>query len=81
MTAAEKSRLSTAVSNAAQVIDPSGELEDVSLMAGLVAYAIAHAETFVGFDDDTVAAAIRWNWPDNPGYQEEMIDLVHGRVG
>jgi hypothetical protein len=64
--------LTTVLGEAAAVVDPRGENEDVSLLCGLVAWAIEHPDEYRGWDAQTLSAAFRWTFEVNPEEADEM---------
>jgi hypothetical protein len=45
--------LTTVLGDAAAVVDPKGENEDVSVLCGLVAWAVEHPGEYEGWDAET----------------------------
>ena len=69
--------LTTILGEAAAVVDPSGENEDISVLCGLVAWAVEHPGEYRGWDAKTLAAALRWNFDtDDEGFDEMARRLV-----
>ena len=62
------------MSETAQVVDPQGENDEISLMCGLVGWALRQGDDFKGWDRETIQEAIRWNWEDSPQFADEMIE-------
>ena len=54
--------VATVLGEAAAVVDPKGENEDISVLCGLVAWAVEHPAQYSGWDTETLAAALRWNF-------------------
>lgn len=54
--------LTTVLGEAAAVVDPQGENEDVSVLCGLVAWAVEHPDEYRGWDAESLSAAFRWNF-------------------
>jgi hypothetical protein len=72
---AEEHELRALLSDTAQLVDPPGENDIVSLLVGLLAWAVSHPSTFEreGWNRRTVQVAIRWNWPFQPEHAADMI--------
>jgi hypothetical protein len=64
--------LTTVLGDAAAVVDPRGENEDVSVLCGLVAWAVEHPDEYSGWDAETLSAAIRWNFGADAKEADEM---------
>ena len=54
--------LTTVLGEAAAVVDPRGENEDISVLCGLVAWAVEHPDEYSGWDVKTLSAALQWNF-------------------
>jgi hypothetical protein len=73
--------LTTVLGDAAAVVDPKGENEDISVLCGLVAWAVEHPDEYEGWDAETLSAAIRWNFGVDAGEADAMTRrLVEGVV-
>lgn len=59
------------ISETSDVIDPQGENDDVSLLAGLLSYSLEF--DVAEWDRETVEAAIRWAWEDDVDYAEDVV--------
>lgn len=70
--------LTTVLGEAAAVVDPKGENEDVSVLCGLVAWAVQHPDEYLGWDAETLAAALRWNVDGDPDEADEMARQLAG---
>jgi hypothetical protein len=64
--------LTTVLGEAAAVVDPKGENEDVSVLCGLVAWAVEHPDEHRGWDAETLSAALRWNFDVDAAEADEM---------
>ncbi len=64
--------LTTVLEEAAAVIDPRGENEDVSVLCGLVAWAVEHPDAYRGWDAHTLSAALQWNFEVDAEAADEM---------
>ena len=64
--------LTTILGEAAAVVDPSGENEDISVLCGRVAWAVEHPAEYRGWDAKTLAAALRWNFDTDDEDVDEM---------
>jgi hypothetical protein len=54
--------LTIVLGEAAAVVDPKGENEDVSVLCGLVAWAVEHPNEYREWDAATLSAALQWNF-------------------
>jgi hypothetical protein len=68
--------LTTVIGDAAAVVDPRGENEDISILCGLIAWAVDHPDEYSGWDAETLSAAIRWNF----GADAAEADEIAGRL-
>jgi len=66
------SDLTTILGEAAAVVDPKGENEAISVLCGLVAWAVDHPDVYDGWDAETLATALRWNFDSDPDEADEM---------
>jgi hypothetical protein len=64
--------LSTILGDAAAVVDPKGENEEISVLCGLVAWAVEHPDEYQGWDADTLSAALRWSFGTDAEEADEM---------
>jgi hypothetical protein len=64
--------LTTVLGEAAAVVDPRGENDDVSVLCGLVAWAVEHPDEYRGWDAETLSAAFRWNFDVDAEEADEM---------
>ena len=64
--------LTTVLGEAAAVVDPKGENEDVSILCGLVAWAVEHPAEYHGWDAETLSDALRWNFDVDAQEADEM---------
>lgn len=65
--------LTTILGDAAAVVDPQGVNEEISVLCGLVAWAVEHPDEYRGWDANTLAAALRWNFDRDDEDVEEMV--------
>ncbi len=70
--------VTTVLGEAAAVVDPKGENEDISVLCGLVAWALEHPEEYSGWDAKTLAAALRWNFGGDAQVADEMARRLAG---
>lgn len=70
--------LSTVLGEAAAIVDPKGENEDISVLCGLVAWAVEHPGEYHGWDAETLGAALRWNFDGDPDEADEMARRLVG---
>jgi hypothetical protein len=52
----------TVLGEAAAVVDPKGENEDLSVLCGLAAWALENPDRYSGWDAETLTAALRWTF-------------------
>jgi hypothetical protein len=64
--------LTTVLGEAAALVDPNGENEDISVLCGLVAWAVEHPDEYHGWDVETLSAALRWNFDADAEEADEM---------
>jgi hypothetical protein len=70
--------LTTVLREAAAVVDPKGENEEISVLCGLVAWALEHPGEYSGWDAETLAKAIRWNFDFDERDADEMARCLAG---
>jgi hypothetical protein len=71
--------LPAVLGDAAAVVDPKGENEDVSVLCGLVAWAMEHPDDYDGWNAKTLSAAIQWTFRTDAEEADEMARrLVDG---
>lgn len=70
--------LTTVLGEAAAVVDPRGENEEVSVLCGLVAWAVEHPNEYGGWDTKTLAAALRWNFHVDADEADVMVKHLSG---
>ncbi len=63
--------MTVVIGEAAAVVDPLGESEDVSILCGLIAWAVEHPDQYSGWDVQTLSAALRWNFRTDPDEADE----------
>lgn len=68
--------LMTVLGEAAAVVDPRGENEEISVLCGLVAWAVEHPDEYRGWDANTLAMALSWNGCDVEDVEEMVSVLV-----
>jgi hypothetical protein len=64
--------VTTVLGEAAAIVDPKGENEDLSVLCGLVAWALENPDRYSGWDAETLSTALRWTF----GGDAEMADEV-----
>jgi hypothetical protein len=70
--------VTTVLGEAAAVVDPRGENEDVSVLCGLVAWAVEHPDEYRGWDAQSLSAALRWNFEVDADEAAEMARRLVG---
>jgi hypothetical protein len=70
--------VTTVLGEAASVVDPKGENEDVSVLCGLVAWALEHPDRYSGWDADTLSAALRWTFDGDADVADEVAQRLTG---
>jgi hypothetical protein len=70
--------VTTVLGEAASVVDPKGENEDVSVLCGLVAWALEHPDRYRGWDADTLSAALRWTFNGDADVADEVAQRLTG---
>jgi hypothetical protein len=73
--------LTTVLGDAAAVVDPKGENEDISVLCGLVAWAVEHPDEYDGWDAETLSAAIQWNFRTDAEEADEMARRLADGTG
>lgn len=68
----------TVLGEAAAVVDPKGENKDLSIMCGLVAWALEHPDRYSGWDAETVSAALGWTFDGDAEVADEMARRLIG---
>jgi hypothetical protein len=66
------SDLTTILGEAAAVVDPKGENDAISILCGLVAWAVDHPDEYEGWDAETLATALRPNFDSDPDEADEI---------
>jgi hypothetical protein len=64
--------LTTVVGEAAAVVDPKGENEDISILCGLIAWATEHPDRYHGWDAETLSETLRWSFEIDAEKADEM---------
>lgn len=64
--------VTTVLGEAAAVVDPKGENEDISVLCGLVAWALDHPHEYSGWDVRTLSAALRWTFNGDEQIADEL---------
>lgn len=70
--------LTTVLGEAAAVVDPKGENEDISVLCGLVAWAVEHPNEYREWDADTLSAALRRNFDTDAEESDQMARRLVG---
>lgn len=68
--------VTTVLGEAAAVVDPKGENEDVTALCDLVAWALAHPSEYDGWDSATLSAALRWSFDSDAEEAEEIAERL-----
>ena len=68
--------VTTVLGEAAVVVDPKAENEDISVLCGLVAWALVHPEEYHGWDGKTLSAALRWTFECDAEAADEIADRL-----
>jgi hypothetical protein len=64
--------VTTVLGEAAAVVDPKGENEDISVLCGLVAWAFEHPYEYGGWNAETLSTALRWTFDGDAQVADEM---------
>lgn len=64
--------LTTVVGEAAAIVDPQGQNEGISILCGLIVWATEHPDRYRGWDAETLAVALRWNFDIDAEEADEM---------
>ncbi len=70
--------LTTVLGEAAAVVDPKGENDEISVLCGLVAWAVEHPDEYSGWDAKTLSAALGWNFGTDAQGADEMARRLAG---
>lgn len=70
--------VTTVLGEAAAVVDPKGENEDLSVVCGLVAWALEHPDRYSGWDAETLSAALRWTFDGDAEMADEVARQLIG---
>jgi hypothetical protein len=70
--------VTTVLGEAASVVDPKGENEDVSVLCGLVAWALERPDRYSGWDAETLSAALRWTFDGDAEVADEVAQRLTG---
>jgi len=68
--------LTTVLGEAAALVDPRGESEEISVLCGLVVWALEHPDEYHGWYANTLATALRWNFDWDDEGVEEMLSAL-----
>jgi hypothetical protein len=68
--------VTTVLGEAAAVVDPRGENEDVTVLCGLVAWAVDHPDEYEGWDAKTLSAALRWSFDGDAETADEIAERL-----
>jgi hypothetical protein len=71
--------VTTVLGEAAAVVDPKGENEDLSVLCGLVAWALEHPDRYGGWDTETLSTALRWTFDDDDEVAGEVARRLIGQ--
>lgn len=61
---------------AAAMVDPRGENEDVTVLCGLIAWALAHPDEYEGWDARTLSTALRWTFDGDAEAADEIAERL-----
>jgi hypothetical protein len=64
--------VTTVLGDAAAIVDPKGENEDVSLLCGLVGWALENPDRYSGWDAETLSAALHWTFDGDAEVADEV---------
>jgi hypothetical protein len=70
--------VTTVLGEAAAIVDPKGENEDLSVLCGLVAWALENPDRYSGWDADTLSAALRWTFDGDADVADEVAQRLTG---
>lgn len=70
--------VTTVLGEAAAVVDPKGENEDLSVLCGLVAWALEYPARYGGWDFETLSAALRWTFDGDAEAADEVARRLIG---
>ena len=70
--------VTTVLGEAAAVVDPKGENEDVTVLCGLVAWALNHPNEYDGWDPAAVSSALRWSLEGDAEAAEDVAERLFG---
>jgi hypothetical protein len=70
--------VTTVLGEAAAVVDPKGENEDLSVVCGLVAWTLEHPDRYNGWDAETLSAALRWTFDGDADAADEVARRLIG---
>jgi hypothetical protein len=73
--------LPAVLGDAAAVIDPKGENEEISVLCGLVAWAMEHPDQYDGWTVKTLSAAIQWTFRTDAEEAGEMANQLVDAAG
>jgi hypothetical protein len=68
--------MTTVLGEAAAVVDPRGENGDVTVLCGLVAWALDHPDEYEGWDAKTLSTALRWNFDGDAETVDEIAERL-----
>jgi hypothetical protein len=71
--------VTTVLGEAAAVVEPKGENEDLSVLCGLIAWALEHPDGYRGWDAETLSAALRWTFDDDDEVADEVARRLIGQ--
>lgn len=70
--------VTTVLGDVAAIIDPKGENEDLSVLCGLVAWALEHPDRYSGWDAETLSAALSWTFDGDAEAADEVARRLIG---
>ena len=68
--------VTTVLGEAAAIVDPKGENENISVLCGLVGWAFEHPDEYSGWDARTLSAALRWTFDGDAKVADEMASRL-----
>lgn len=64
------------LADTAALLDPPGDSSDLSVLCGLVGWAVANPDRYDGWSELTVREALRWTFGDDADFEEIARDLA-----
>lgn len=68
--------VTTVLGEAAAVVDPKGENEDVTVLCGLVTWALEHPDDYDGWNAKTLSTALRSNFDGDVETADEIAERL-----